>query len=134
MTAKRPTRRSLFPLSRYSGRGQGEGLPRETSCALTRRPSPLPSTSREYTGTPEYRERGKCDGALQILRFNWTSYVMGGAVVVATLVTLPHVRLPSIVRASAHVGLALAAFWMLASIVVSHWVYDRSRLMRWRWI
>src|SRR6476619_396949 len=32
-----------FTLSRYAGRGQGEGLPRAPSGACTRRPSPQPS-------------------------------------------------------------------------------------------
>src|SRR4051812_9689509 len=49
---------SFFTLSRYSGRGQGEGLPQAPDRAFARRPSPLP--------LPEYRERGKCVARLVI--------------------------------------------------------------------
>jgi SAM-dependent methyltransferase len=141
MTAVHMRHSAGSTLSRYFGRGHGEGLNKGRSqndecrvhssfclhhAAFTKGPHPDP--------LPEYRAREKFEGLLQILRFNWPSYVIGGVVVIATLVVLPHLHLPSIVRAMVFVGLAVATFWMLASIIVSHWVYDRSGLMRWRWI
>ncbi|HSU65741.1 MAG TPA: c-type cytochrome domain-containing protein, partial [Tepidisphaeraceae bacterium] len=58
-------RPSIFTLSRYSGRGQGEGLPREHAIskenAYSVNPHPNPvGGSRQFPSLlPEYRERGK---------------------------------------------------------------------------
>src|SRR4051794_11212613 len=109
MTTIHARRRVLPTLARYSGRGQGERRARDKApLAVRRAPSHLPSTSLEYVGTPAYRPRGEYAGLLQILKFNWPSYAVGGAVVLATLIVLPRVRLPLLVRASVSIGLALA--------------------------
>jgi SAM-dependent methyltransferase len=42
--------------------------------------------------------------------------------------------LPGSWRALAVAGASLAIFWLIASLVVSHIVYDRSTLRRWTWI
>src|SRR5689334_11561410 len=73
---------SVFTLSRYAGRGQGEGPLQAPRRALTRRPSPLPSTSHEYMGTPEYRERVKSVARLivfALIAFSTQSYALAHA-------------------------------------------------------
>jgi SAM-dependent methyltransferase len=42
--------------------------------------------------------------------------------------------LPGIWRAIAVAGASVATFWLGASLIVSHVVYDRSPLRRWTWI
>src|SRR3982750_1892301 len=99
MTTIETRRRACSTLSRYPGRGQGEGPGQARRSAFAAKPSPLP--------LPAYRERGKVDGLLQILKFNWTSYAVGGLVLIAAVVLLPHLRLPPFVRAFVCLGVAL---------------------------
>ena len=58
-------------------------------------------------------------GVLQIVRFNWHWYVLGAAVLWWGR-TWP--------------ALWLAGAWGVASLAVSHYIYDRSRLSRWDWL
>ncbi len=77
--------------------------------------------------------RGAFEGVAKILRYNWPQYVVGTIVVI----TASGVALffPSLgwARWILLAGASLAAWWLCASLVASHWVYDRSRLYRWDW-
>jgi len=87
--------------------------------------------------------RGRFHGAIQIVRFNWPWYL---AAIVVTVVAV--VKSGAVFAALATVAtplsraLALAAvlaaltadFWLLASLVVSHVVYDRSALATGEWM
>ncbi|MEA2735411.1 MAG: hypothetical protein QOE14_1862, partial [Humisphaera sp.] len=73
---------------------------------------------------------GPFQGVMQIARFNWPSYVIG---IIATIIALS-LPLSGAMRAIATAGAAVALFWLIASLVVSHVVYDRSPLRRWMWI
>jgi SAM-dependent methyltransferase len=78
--------------------------------------------------------RGRFQGVLQILRFNWPMYAAaavglgGGAAGVAFL------PLPSFVRTAVLIGIAAAGFWLLVSLAVSHYVYDRAGLYDGEWL
>jgi ubiquinone/menaquinone biosynthesis C-methylase UbiE len=78
--------------------------------------------------------RGRFDGVLQIVRYNWTSYAgaIVGATAVVALVGL--LRPPLLVAWVLVVGAIAAVAWLTLSLVVSHYVYDRSDLYRWQWI
>ena len=65
-------------------------------------------------------------GVLQILEFNWRSYLATAAAVGAAFVALP--LLPPLGRAAVLLGVAPALFWLVSSIVVSHYIYDRFPL------
>src|SRR3712207_5771206 len=52
----------------------------------------------------------------------------GGAAVICWL------PLPSLMRAAALGGIALAAFWLLVSLAVSHYVYDLAGIYRGEWV
>jgi SAM-dependent methyltransferase len=57
--------------------------------------------------------------------------------VVGLIVTIAAIMLPlppGVWRTLTRCGAGVAMFWMVASLVVSHIVYDRSRLRRWAWI
>jgi SAM-dependent methyltransferase len=71
-------------------------------------------------------------GVLQILRFNWRSYGATAAVIVVALLAAPF--LPRLFRAGLLIGVAPALFWLMSSLLVSHYVYDRFPLYDLNWI
>ena len=69
----------------------------------------------------------------QIVRFNWPYYVVAALVVAASAAAVP--LLPfAWLRYAAGAMAAVVALWLIASLVVSWIVYDRSRLMDWDWV
>jgi SAM-dependent methyltransferase len=70
----------------------------------------------------------------QIVRFNWPFYAAAGLVVAAAPLVIP--RLPGWwwIRIPAWTAVAMVALWLVASLVASWIVYDRSRLMQWDWV
>ena len=82
--------------------------------------------------TPE--ARGKYQGVLQIVAFNWTKYVAGLVVFMVALVLASRVPMPAWLKVFVLAGSGCALFWMLVSLLASHYVYDRSKLYRWGWI
>ena len=77
--------------------------------------------------------RSRCHGVLQILRFNWPFYAMAsvGVAAAAEIARLPLSLSARLVLCGA---LAPAAWWLLASLLASWIVYDRSPLMDGDWI
>jgi SAM-dependent methyltransferase len=71
-------------------------------------------------------------GVLQILQFNWRSYLFTSIGVGVALLATP--LLPSLVRAGVLLGAAAALFWMASSLLVSHYVYDRFQIYDLSWI
>jgi SAM-dependent methyltransferase len=71
-------------------------------------------------------------GLVQIMQFNWRSYVGTAMGVSAALLALPF--LPPIGRAALLLGVAPAIFWLASSLIVSHYVYDRFPLYDLSWI
>jgi SAM-dependent methyltransferase len=69
----------------------------------------------------------------QIVRFNWPYYAAAAVVVATAFLAAP--RLPFAWLRYGVVGVAaIVAMWLVASLVVSWIVYDRSRLMDWDWV
>jgi SAM-dependent methyltransferase len=73
-------------------------------------------------------------GVRRIVRLNWPFYAAAGAAIAAATTLLAAVPLPLGARAAVLMGLGAAAFWTVGSLLASWIVYDRSPLMRWRWI
>jgi len=71
-------------------------------------------------------------GVLQILQFNWRSYIATSACAGVALLAIPSLPPPG------RVGLTLfaapALFWMASSLLVSHYVYDRFPHYNLNWI
>ncbi|MGH7243858.1 MAG: hypothetical protein ACREJD_10610 [Phycisphaerales bacterium] len=42
--------------------------------------------------------------------------------------------MPRWLMATLITGAAIAMWWILGSLIISHWIYDRSSLYRWNWI
>lgn len=80
------------------------------------------------------RQRSKWQGVLQIVRFNWRFYAAGIIAVALGGLILNLVILGWLWKFTVFFFLTATAFWMVMSLVVSHWVYDRSIITRWTWI
>ena len=70
----------------------------------------------------------------QIVRFNWPFYAAALAVVAIAPAVIPRLPLTPWMRIPLYAGTGLVAMWLVASLVASWVVYDRSRLMDWDWI
>jgi SAM-dependent methyltransferase len=82
----------------------------------------------------ERAPRGQFDGVLQIVRYNWTLYVVAifvSALIVGLVLTI---HPPAGLAGLLILGAVAAVFWLALSLAVSHYVYDRSDLYRWEWI
>ncbi len=76
--------------------------------------------------------RGSYQGVLQILRFNRRMYFVAAAGIVTAALVWPF--LPPFGHIILIVGATPSLFWMLSSLIVSHYVYDRSSLYDFRGI
>jgi SAM-dependent methyltransferase len=76
--------------------------------------------------------RRPCQGVLQILQFNWRSYGATAGGIAVALLAAPF--LPRLFRAGLLIGVAPALFWLMSSLLVSHYVYDRFPLYDLNWI
>jgi SAM-dependent methyltransferase len=83
---------------------------------------------------PIRSNRGPCAGMLQIVRFNWPIYAAGAGVCGSSLAGLTVLSLSTPLRWLAWVLIAGSAYWTIASLLASHWIYDRSRIYEWTWI
>jgi SAM-dependent methyltransferase len=71
-------------------------------------------------------------GVVQILHFNWPSYLGAAMVVGVAMLALPFLH--PIWRVVLLLAIAPAMFWMASSLIVSHYVYDRFPLYDLNWI
>jgi len=79
-------------------------------------------------------ERKALQGTLQIIRYNWSFYLVGALGILVAVTLLELVHWPRLLEALGIVGVCLGVWWLLASIVASWWVYDLSPLMSWQWL
>jgi SAM-dependent methyltransferase len=84
--------------------------------------------------TSHPKPRGKFQGVGEVFRFNWPRYLAAAVVIGISLFALQSLRLPHSLRMACYLGLAVVAWWSVASLIGSYWVYDGSSLMRWEWI
>lgn len=78
------------------------------------------------------RRRGRFEGMMNVVRFNWPLYVVGMLGVVGAVVAarwMPFVWMKWLLWTGA-VGVG---YLITMSLVVSHWIYDRSRLYGFEW-
>ncbi len=76
-------------------------------------------------------ERGKWDGMLAIVRFNWPFYAAAGVVL---LLSLTGIMAGGLWSLAAGAGILGSAYFLIGSLGVSHWVYDCSDLYGWKWL
>lgn len=83
---------------------------------------------------PAAVERDRFHGLLQILRYNQPMYARTGAVALTAIVAVILLPMPRILAVFIMAGVAAAVLWSASSLLVSHWVYDRSLLKQWDWL
>jgi hypothetical protein len=76
--------------------------------------------------------RTPCQGLLQILHYNRPFYTRTLAGVITAIILA--MWLPFVVRALLLLAAGAAVFWTCISLLVSHYVYDRSPLYSLRWL
>jgi SAM-dependent methyltransferase len=79
-------------------------------------------------------KRGRFDGVLQIVRYNARFYATAPIICAALGTIVGMKRCPRALRVLSASGGVLTAWWTVASLLVSYWVYDRSPLYRWQWL
>ncbi len=80
------------------------------------------------------RERGPFDGVAQIVRYNWPKFAASLAVIVVSGTALLALEPPPLLFWALLAGALLAGYLTLASLIASHWVYDRSGIYRFSWL
>lgn len=74
------------------------------------------------------------EGVSKILEYNWPQYLIGCAVAMTAVAAAAFVRMPTWATWILVGGASLAIWWLVSSLVASHWIYDRSSLYRWTWV
>ena len=73
-------------------------------------------------------------GLRQIVRLNWPFYAVAAIVVMGGPLLMQRLPFSPWVRITVLAGVGVVAGWLVASLVASWIVYDRSRLMQWDWV
>jgi SAM-dependent methyltransferase len=72
-------------------------------------------------------------GVWQIFLYNWHFYAVTLGLVLGAVLLMRFSR-PTGIRLAIGAVAAVATFWAFSSLLVSHYVYDRSRLSQWNWL
>ena len=80
------------------------------------------------------RKRAGLAGVAQIVAFNWPKYVAAVLLLCGVSAALLLVEANRTILFLGWVGLGLVAWWTIASLVASWWVYDHSGLYELRWL
>ena len=78
--------------------------------------------------------RSPFHGTRQIFQFNWPFYAIAAGALAGGVAALRARRWPAIIEIGAKLGLIMGAWWSLASVAISWWIYDASPLYKWRWL
>jgi SAM-dependent methyltransferase len=79
-------------------------------------------------------KRGRFQGTIQIVQYNWDFYLAGLVAITAIVLILLFARMPILIEVALVVFLGLSSWWWLGSLVASYWAYDASDLMKWGWV
>lgn len=77
--------------------------------------------------------RGRWQGMLTILRFNWPFYAAAGVLFFLSIAGLC-LPAPPLMKLACGLAATASGYFLLISLGVSHLVYDRSDLYRWKWL
>src|SRR4028118_1908367 len=78
--------------------------------------------------------RGRFRGVRQIFLFNWPFYVCGLCALLVGSILLWWLPWPTWLYVLGMLGLLVATWWLLGSLLVSFYVYDVSPLYNWSWL
>ena len=77
--------------------------------------------------------RGRFEGVANVMRFNWPLYVIGLAMASGAISAAALLGRPRWLVALLWAGGIAASYLLIASVLVSLWVYDLSPLYRFEW-
>ena len=77
--------------------------------------------------------RGPFHGAWRVVRYNSHWYALALIVCAASIVLAVTTSSPLARTLGVAVGV-ISAWWLMASILASYWIYDRARLNDWTWL
>lgn len=86
------------------------------------------------TAALDFEKRGRFEGMLNILRFNWPLYLRALAVAVSGVIFLSVFNFPILVKMLGACAVVVSIFCLATSLAVSHWIYDRSPLYSLSWL
>jgi hypothetical protein len=78
--------------------------------------------------------RRRYQGVAQIVRFNWPFYAAATFVLILGACLFCALAMPSLVRATLIATIGGAAFWLILSLVIAHYIYDRAGIYDGAWI
>jgi SAM-dependent methyltransferase len=73
-------------------------------------------------------------GVLQIFMLNWPFYFAGALTLLVLALAIAFIPLNGYLVVVIAIALMADAYWIIASLLVSYYVYDRSRLYRFDWL
>src|SRR5262245_5517850 len=79
-------------------------------------------------------ERAPAQGLRQVLGFNWPLYALAAIIIATAALAIDRVAMVPAGRAALYLAVSLASAWIVSSLLVSWFVYDRSPLMTAAWI
>jgi SAM-dependent methyltransferase len=87
-----------------------------------------------YPTLNQWPQRSRYQGILQVLEFNWPWYAAGFVILVTSYTLLQRMNLGPVINGIVSCGVSCALCWTIASVLVSHWIYDLSKLTKWNWV
>jgi SAM-dependent methyltransferase len=78
--------------------------------------------------------RTRFQGVAQIVRFNWPFYLTATLLLAAGGCAVLVLSVPFFGRAMLFAAIAAAAFWLITSLIISHYIYDRAGIYDGIWI
>lgn len=86
------------------------------------------------TAVLDFETRGRFEGMINILRFNWPLYLRALTVVLGMgfLIILP--TIPVVLKLVCACTAVVSIFYLGISLLVSHWIYDYSSLYSLSWL
>jgi SAM-dependent methyltransferase len=78
--------------------------------------------------------RGRYQGVTQIIRFNWPFYAVATFVLLAGACVTCVFAIPPLLRLILSAAIGVAVFWLVASLIIAHYIYDRAGIYNGTWI
>src|ERR1700688_1557283 len=94
-------------------------------CAKLQPPNKMPAA---------HNQSGSFSGVWRIFLYNWHFYAAALVLDLIAAVFLVQFSPPAAVCFAVTLGAAISSFWALSSLLVSHYIYDCSRLYQWNWL
>src|SRR5260370_34638296 len=79
-------------------------------------------------------QSSSCSGVWPMSLYNWHFYAAALVLDLIAVIFLVEFSPSPAIRLAVMLGSAIVSFWAVSSLLVSHYIYDRSRLFQWNWL